>query len=70
MSTRCLFKLSGLSEYETMYNYKLVPVTSGEENKCFWEYTPSGSLDLTISKKLGKLFEFNREYYLDITEKA
>lgn len=70
MITRCLFKLNSIQEFDTTYNYSLAPVTSGApENKAFWEYTPSGSLSLTIMKKLGKLFEFGKEYYLDITTK-
>jgi len=48
---------------------KLQPVTSGsEENREFWKYTPSGSIELSISNpEAAKIFEPGREYYVDFT---
>tara|TARA_R110000772_G_scaffold35637_4_gene85777 strand:+ start:9908 stop:10171 length:264 start_codon:yes stop_codon:yes gene_type:complete len=41
-----------------------------EENKSFSEATPSGNLQITISKNVpaSKFFQPNREYYLDFTK--
>lgn len=64
--TRCKFKCSSITEYDTTYVYKLSAVIGAPENKVFWEYTPSGSLELTIVKSKGKLFEVCQEYLLDI----
>lgn len=49
----------------------LVPVTSGsDENKEFWQYTPCGSLEMTIKNEAAeKYFELGEEYYLTF-EKA
>jgi hypothetical protein len=46
---------------------KLEPVTSGsEENKAFYEATPSGSIQLdTLNENAGKYFELGKSYYLD-----
>lgn len=45
------------------------PVSHGsEENKTFWEYTPSGSLQLgVVNQAAWTLFELGKEYYLDFT---
>ncbi|MEI6487336.1 MAG: hypothetical protein WCP52_00165 [Bacteroidota bacterium] len=51
-------------------NVNAHPVHSGsEENKSFNDYTPSGKLELHISKgkEAQKLFEPGKEYYLDFT---
>ncbi len=51
-----------------IYNAKFHPVYSDDpksENKKFWEYTPSGSLELGTIKQMP--FEVGKEYYLDIT---
>ena len=48
----------------------MTAVTSGcEENKSFSEYTPSGSIQMTISngKPAQELFEPGKEYYVDFT---
>jgi hypothetical protein len=49
----------------------LTPVTSGsDENKEFWQYTPSGHLEMTIKNEAAeKYFEVGEEYYLTF-EKA
>ncbi|MET3699354.1 hypothetical protein SAMN05877753_1027 [Bacillus oleivorans] len=49
----------------------LKAVTSdSEENKKFWQYTPSGHLEMTIKNEAAeKYFELGEEYYLTF-EKA
>jgi hypothetical protein len=44
-------------------------VTSGsEENKSFWKYTPSGTIQMTISNpNAAAEFEDGQEYYIDFT---
>ncbi len=50
---------------------KLAPVYSdkpGTENKTFWDYTPSGSIELgTINPAAWQQFELEREFYVDFT---
>jgi len=48
-------------------NITLVPVLNGsEENKQFWQYTPSGNLQMTIKNEAAeKYFELGEEYYID-----
>lgn len=47
----------------------LFPVTDGsEENKRFFKYTPSGSLQFsTVNADAAKQLEVGQEYYVDIT---
>jgi len=53
---------------------KMTPVYGGsnnasEENKRFWQWTPSGDLKLgTINKEAADYFEIGKEYYLDFTK--
>ncbi len=50
---------------KAQWDYKFNAVTSSsEENKLFWEATPSGSL--VISTINQDLFEPGKEYYLDL----
>ncbi|MEC1714753.1 hypothetical protein [Schinkia azotoformans] len=48
----------------------LTPVTSGsEENKEFWQYTPSGHIEMQIKNEAAeKYFELGEEYYIDFTK--
>jgi len=48
---------------------KLVPVTSGsEENKKFYETTPSGSIDVgTVNQQALDFFKIGHEFYVDFT---
>jgi hypothetical protein len=43
------------------------PVTGGsEENKTFWQYTPSGSISFScINTAAVEQFEVGKEYYVD-----
>lgn len=47
----------------------LTPVTSGsEENKTFWEYTPSGRLEMQITNGAAlDQFKPGQQYYIDFT---
>lgn len=50
-----------------LYTAKFNPVTSGsEENKKFYELTPSGTIELGQYKE--DLFAPGKEYYIDFTE--
>lgn len=53
-----------------MQTIKAVPVSGGsEENKRFWDASPSGELRLgVINQAAWSAFELGREYYLDFTE--
>lgn len=74
MTVRCKFYCSEVTkrkgwdkEKPFLYVAKFSPVTSGsEENKRFYDCTPSGGLELGIIKQ--DLFEVGKEYYLDISE--
>ena len=54
-------------EYTTLI---MGPVTgNSEENKSFWNATPSGELKINIAnKKAIEFFELGKEYYLDFTK--
>jgi hypothetical protein len=57
---------------KTRYGYgeiKLSPVSGGsEENKQFWQYTPSGEITLNVSNPAAlEKFEVGKEYYVDFT---
>lgn len=67
---RAKFKVSSITKYEgDCLNVKLQPVCTGsEENKQFWKYTPSGSIELSINNtEASKQFEVGKEYYIDFT---
>lgn len=75
MMVRAKFQLNS---YTTEKNYdgkekrtlNFTPVTNDKtpENKTFWQYTPSGSLQLgTVNEEAWKQFELGKEYYLDFT---
>lgn len=75
---RCKFKCVSKREYRgwdgstntrPLYEYRFDVVTSGsEENKQFFSYTPSGSLE--VSSVNDGQFEVGKEYYLDLTVAA
>lgn len=69
---RCKFKCTEVTKREGwggspfLYSAAFTPVTSGsDENKKFWEATPSGLLSVGTVKE--SAFEVGKEYYLDIT---
>ncbi len=66
--TKCKFLCNTITEWETAYEYSLSPVYGSEENRVYWEATPSGSLKLSVVKSKGKLFEVGKTYSIDISE--
>ncbi|MDN8617853.1 hypothetical protein [Variovorax ginsengisoli] len=75
MSVRAKFKVVSITTSArwngpgTMGTVKLQPVTSGsEENKKFYEATPSGEITLgTINQDALAQFEIGKEFYVDFT---
>ena len=76
MATRAKFVCSSITTTKhwdkskgLLHTIKLSPVVSGsEENKAFYEATPSGSIDLgTINDVAARNFEIGKEYYVDFT---
>lgn len=76
MKTRAKFICQSLniSKYAggESHSVILTPVTpynsEGQENKSFWDATPTGEIKLTITNKEAvKLFEPGKKYYIDFT---
>lgn len=69
-TVRCKFSCNTVKkttdrEHGFLYTYEFSAVYSGsEENKKFFAYTPSGSLNVGAFKD--DLFEPGKEYYIDI----
>ena len=65
---RCKFRCEVKTQTIYGFSVKMVPVTDGSpENKEFFRYTPSGSLDIgTINEESAEKFQVGREYYIDI----
>ena len=61
----CISKTQAIGSGEV----KLEPViNNSKENKQFWEYTPSGSITISIdNNKAFDAFEVGNEYYVDFT---
>ena len=57
----------GGTDGELLTTIKLMPVTgNNEENKQFFRWTPSGSIDLgTVSPDVVKQFRIGDEFYID-----
>lgn len=82
MTIRCKFRVDaitrsiGLRQQEDgvwrpqeMRTVKLCPVSGGsEENKKFWNATPSGSFEFgTVNAEAVNALELGGEYYIDIS---
>lgn len=72
MATRCKFecvsvtKRKGWGGSPFLHDAEFLAVTDGsEDNKAFWEATPSGKLNVATVKP--DVFEVGKFYYLDIT---
>jgi hypothetical protein len=67
VSTLTKQKMGQGSETGTLV--KLNPVVTGsDENKEFYRYTPSGSIEIGIlNEKTAEMFEIGKEYYIDFT---
>lgn len=59
----------GSQEGELLTTVKLQPVTgNSEENKSFFRWTPSGSIDLgTVNPAVVEQFHIGDEFYIDFT---
>lgn len=53
-----------------LYDLEFVPVTgTSQENKKFWQATPSGSFKFqTVNKEAAEMFQFGHEYYVTFRE--
>lgn len=71
-STRCKLKCQHVQDNGHSRSVLLTPVYPDKdcpENKVFWENTPSGKLELTITNPAAfGIFEPLAEYTLDITK--
>ena len=60
-------KSVGKVERRTL-NFTPVYGADSEENKAFWDATPTGSLQLgVVNQEAWKQFDLGKEYYLDFT---
>lgn len=71
MTVRCKFIVDSVTK--TRHGsaiIKMSPVSAGsEENKKFWNYTPSGSFEIsTVNDIAVEQFEIGKEYYFDISK--
>lgn len=72
MTIRSKWKMSEerrLSEGSREFSFQ--PVYSNDpkhENKAYWDATPQGTFKMIITNKDAWVFEFGKEYYLDISE--
>jgi dihydrodipicolinate reductase len=66
---RAKFKVNSVQENEDgSKQVSMSPVTSGsEENKSFWEATPSGSIELYITNPDAS-FDEGSDYFVDFTK--
>lgn len=75
MSVRAKFKVQSITETKhwdsakpNMFTITMNPVSSGsEENKSFFEATPSGEIKMTVTNGVGKQFPVGTEFYVDFT---
>ncbi len=67
--TRCKFTCIEKTGNEWGSHIKMIPVYSAsEENKKFFEATPSGMIELgVVNPEAAKQFEQGKEYYIDIS---
>ena len=50
-------------------NFTPVMGSGSDENKAFWDATPSGSLQLgVVNQAAWKMFQLGKSYYLDFSE--
>jgi hypothetical protein len=67
-TSRAKFKCKVVTIYEDSKEISLSAVTgSSEENKNFWNYTPSGELKMQIDGPASEMFVPGKEYYIDFS---
>lgn len=67
---RAKFRVDEVTRYGNWNGGKVLlrAVTgNGEENKSFWEATPSGQLEMTVKGDALDLLQLGKSYYLDFT---
>ena len=69
MTTRAKFTCQSITHF-TGGNRTVVltPVNGADENKAFWEATPSGRIELGLATKCQAPFTPGKAYLIDITE--
>lgn len=70
MITRAKFTCDRITTYKHgLREVVMSPVMGAgcEENKKFWEYTPSGEIKINITGKCASNFVVGADYYIDFT---
>jgi hypothetical protein len=71
MATRAKFNVTSITQFQGgSRSVKLGAVTSvwSDEDKSFWNATPSGTIEITISNPDAyELFEVGKPYYVDFS---
>lgn len=75
MTVRAKFKVHSITETKhweaskgNMFTVHMNQVSSGsEENKRFFEATPSGEIKMAVNNAVGKMFPVGSEFYVDFT---
>ncbi len=67
MKVRAKFRCNSVEDYGNSKKAKLSPVTGAEgEDKAFWEATPSGTLEMSVTHApVQEFFKPGKTYYLD-----
>ncbi len=70
MKVRAKFRCNSVEDFGSSKSVKLSPVYPGEnasdEDKAFWDSTPSGTLQMSVTRPpVGDFFKPNALYYLD-----
>ena len=71
MSVRAKFKVDQITQTQTGRTILMSPVYSNDEkseNKQFWQWTPSGKIEMAITNPSAfNQFELGKEYYIDFS---
>lgn len=71
MTTRAKFRCHSITDFGTSKTVKLgavYPDKDSPENKAFWQNTPSGTLEISITNpEAFGIFAVGADYYLDIS---
>ena len=78
MTVRAKFKVQSITESKhwdstkgNLFTIAMHPVSSGsEENKVFFEATPSGEIKMAVQNEVGRMFPVGAEFYVDFTPAA
>lgn len=75
MTVRAKFRVQSITETKhwesakgNLFTIQMNPVSSGsDENKRFFEATPSGEIKMAVQNEVGKRFPVGAEFYVDFT---